>query len=111
MSNWTKEQIDVMLQYAEEGVSIEDASAGMITTYGWNKRTVPSIRSKYRSYTGLNWPNVGNKLFTELADDTALIVEDYEERITELEKESSKNTTLLFLLLVGVGLVYYGWVL
>jgi len=54
-SNWTSKQVEAMMEFAEAGLSIEDTSSAMIAT-GWEKRTVPSIRSKYRSHTGTNWP-------------------------------------------------------
>jgi len=101
-SNWTSKQIEAMMEFAEAGISIEDTSSAMIAT-GWEKRTVPSIRSKYRSYTGSNWPM---KIDLTVEDETP----DVEEHIpVNIE---SPGIDWMPIIMIGIGALimgYYWW--
>tara|TARA_R100000458_G_C8272025_1_gene246816 strand:+ start:1610 stop:1927 length:318 start_codon:yes stop_codon:yes gene_type:complete len=102
--SWTEEEVKGMLELADAGKSIEEASEAMINT-GWENRTVASLRSKYRIETGEKWPSNIEKepliLEDEIADDIDY-VEPYEE-------QSSRMTTTIVLFLFGIGLLAYGW--
>jgi hypothetical protein len=101
-SNWTSKQIEAMMEFAEAGISIEDTSSAMIAT-GWEKRTVPSIRSKYRSYTGSNWPM---KIDLTVEDE----MPDVEEHIpVNIE---SPGIDWMPIIMIGIGALimgYYWW--
>ena len=98
MSNkWTEEQIEAMMAVADAGLSLEEASAAMINT-GWEKRTVPSLRSKYRSYTGNNWPvkTVDESELTEIEEDFPVNME-------------SPGTDWMPFVMIGIGLMIAGY--
>jgi hypothetical protein len=100
-SNWTSKQVEAMMELANVGFSLEDASAAMINT-GWEKRTVASLRSKYRSHTGTNWPIT---IDLELEDS----VEEAIPTPMDIEHNKSKlGHVLILLVVVGIA-VAYGW--
>jgi len=103
-SKWTQEQIDGMIEFAKAGKSLEETSNAMIAT-GWENRTVPSLRSKYRSYTGNNWPKQNNN--------DEIVIEDIVEDVplsAEIDNFEPKWTQGLIILLLIAGVaVAYGW--
>ena len=97
-SKWTQEQIDAMMELADVGISLEEASSAMIAT-GWEKRTVPSLRSKYRSYTGSNWPT---------GKPHVSVNNDVEDTPVNLKRPTIRHGLIILTLLVGVAVIY-GW--
>lgn len=91
-SNWTNKQVEAMMELAEAGLTLEDASAAMINT-GWEKRTVPSLRMKYRSHTGTKWPM---KIDLAVEEDFPVNME-------------SPGTNWMPLVMIGLGLMIAGY--
>lgn len=107
--SWNAEQVHYMLECADDGYTLEEASKEMIEK-GWIKRTVPSLRSKYRSYTGSKWPNPVETIVRHSRDieEVVTIIEPEEDEEEQIEKSSSIVTTMVLLLMGGLMLAY-GW--
>tara|TARA_R100000152_G_C6781951_1_gene217736 strand:- start:6996 stop:7322 length:327 start_codon:yes stop_codon:yes gene_type:complete len=105
MSKWTEEQVEYMEMCAEKGFSLEETSEKMIAT-GWENRTVPSVRSKYRSHTGQKWPET---IFDIIEDDIVEDIPYQSEPFPETEMASKVDWVITTCVLIGAMIIGYWW--